>query len=93
MAEDLCWENWNSRDFGIDVEAFLVAAKAVYLRVRTELEPEHAGEIVAIHPGSGDHFMGRTLIEANAKAFAEHPNELVCFVRIGSSAVMPMKTW
>jgi hypothetical protein len=48
---------------------------------------------VAIDPDSGEYFLGKTLMEANEAAFAKHPNELLCFVRIGSSAVMPLKTW
>lgn len=93
MTDELHWENLNDRDFGIDIEDFLAKSKEVYLTIRDELEPAHEGEIVAIDPDSGEYFLGKTLMEANEAAFAKHPNELLCFVRIGSSAVMPLKTW
>jgi len=36
---------------------------------------------------------GPTLGKADEKAFAKYPNKLLCFVRIGSRVVMPLKTW
>ena len=55
---------------------------------------KHAeGNVVAIDPESGDYFLGKTLGEADDAAFAKYPDKLLCFVRIGSQAVMPLKTW
>ena len=93
MTDELQWENFNERDFGVDMDDFLARSKEVYLRIRDELEPEHEGEIVAIDPESGDYFLGKTLGEADEKAFAKYPDKLLCFVRIGSSAAMLLKTW
>lgn len=75
-------------------QAFIAKAQEVYETLKTELEPAHEGEIVAIHPESGDHFLGKTLGGADQRAFAEYPDEWLCFVRIGSpEATLPLKTW
>jgi hypothetical protein len=75
-------------------EEFVTKGKAVYDRLRGDLEPAHEGEIVAIHPDTGEHFLGKTLNEADEKAFAKHPDEWLYFVRIGAAeASLPLKTW
>jgi len=93
MTDELHWENLNDRDFGVNMDEFIARSKEIYLRMQEELESEHEGEIVAIDPESGETFLGRTLGEANDAAFAKHPDKLLCFVRIGTGAVMPLKTW
>jgi hypothetical protein len=73
---------------------FIAAGEEVYGRLKENLEPAHANEIVAIHPESGDHFLGKTLNEADQKAFAKYPDHWLYFVRIGSpDAALPLKTW
>ncbi|HUS69452.1 MAG TPA: hypothetical protein VM075_01575 [Anaerolineae bacterium] len=75
-------------------EEFITKGEAVYDRLKDSLEPAHEGEIVAIHPESGEHFLGKTLNEADEKAFAKHPDEWLYFVRIGSAdASLPLKAW
>jgi hypothetical protein len=75
-------------------EEFITKGKAIYDRLKGDLEPGHEGEIVAIHPDSGEHFLGKTLNEADEKAFAKHPDEWYYFVRIGSpEASLLLKTW
>ena len=75
-------------------EEFITKGKAVYDRLKDNLESAHEGEIVAIHPESGEHFLGKTLNEADEKAFAKHPDKWLYFVRIGSAdASLPLKTW
>jgi len=75
-------------------EAFIAKGERLYEKLKSELQPAHDGEIVAIHPKSGDHFLGKTLNEADDKAFAKHPDEWLYFVRIGSpGASLPLKTW
>jgi hypothetical protein len=75
-------------------EEFITKGKAVYDRLKGDLEPAHEGQIVAIHPESGEHFLGKTLNEADEKAFAKHPDEWLYFVRIGTAeASLPLKTW
>ncbi len=73
---------------------FIAKGQELYEKLKSELEAAHEGEIVAIHPENGDHFLGKTLNEADEKAFAKYPDQWLCFVRIGSSeAAMPLKTW
>lgn len=73
---------------------FIAKGHEHYEKLKSELEPAHEGEIVVIHPQNGDHFLGKTLNEADEKAFAKYPDEWLYFVRIGSpEAAMPLKTW
>jgi hypothetical protein len=73
---------------------FISRGQAVYEKLKSDLEPAHEGEIVAIHPESGDHFLGKTLNEADEKAYATYPDEWLYFVRLGSpEAALPLKTW
>jgi hypothetical protein len=75
-------------------EEFIAKGKTIYDQLRGDLEPAHEGEIVAIHPESGEHFLGKTLNEADEKAFASRPDEWLYFVRIGCpEASLPLKTW
>jgi len=75
-------------------QAFITKAKEVYERIKGDLEPAHEGEIVAIHPDSGEYFLGQTLNQADAKAYERYPDGWLCFARIGSpEAALPLKTW
>jgi hypothetical protein len=75
-------------------QEFITKGKEVYGGLKDELEPNHEGQIVAIHPESGEHFLGETLNEADEKAFAKYPDQWLYFVRIGSpEASLPLKTW
>jgi hypothetical protein len=73
---------------------FIAMGQEAYEKLKSELEPAHEGEIVAIHLESGDHFQGKTLNEADEKAFARYPDQWLYFARIGSpEAALPLKTW
>jgi hypothetical protein len=75
-------------------EEFISKGKELYGKLKGDLEPSHDGQIVAIHPDSGEHFLGQTLNEADEKAFARYPDEWLYFVRVGSpEASLPLKTW
>jgi hypothetical protein len=75
-------------------EEFIAKGKEVYEKLRDDLEPAHEGEIVAVCPESGEHFLGKTLNEADDKAFAKYPDQWLYFVRIGApEAALPLKTW
>ena len=75
-------------------QAFTARGQEVYDKLKSELEPAHDGEIVAIHPDTQEHFLGKTLNEADEKAFAKYPDHWLYFVRIGSpGAAMPLRTW
>lgn len=56
-------------------------------RLKTMLEKDHQGEIVAIEVDSGDYFLGRTVIEAADKGKKKHPEKGFYFIRIGHKAV------
>ncbi len=55
-------------------------------RLKSELEPEHDGEMLALEVESGDHFLGRTATEAYRKAKAKHPGREFAFLRVGAKA-------
>ncbi len=56
-------------------------------KLKTMLEKDHKGEIVAIEVESGDYFLGRTVIEAADKGKKKHPEKGFYFIRIGHKAV------
>lgn len=75
-------------------QEFVAAAQAEYDKLKDDLQSAHEGEIVAIHPDSGEYFLGRTLNEADERAYAKYPDAWLYFVRIGSpEASLPLKTW
>jgi hypothetical protein len=74
--------------------AFAESAMETYRRLQSELESAHTGEIVAIHPESGEHFLGATLGKANDAAYQKHPDQWIYFVRIGTpNAAIALRTW
>jgi hypothetical protein len=75
-------------------QEFIARAKEAYEGLKGDLESEHDGEIVAIHPESGDHFLGQTLNQADERAYVKYPDTWLYFARIGSpEAALPLKTW
>ena len=44
-------------------------------RLKSLLEPDHKGEIVAVEVESGEYFLGKREIEAYDKAVAKHPGK------------------
>jgi hypothetical protein len=75
-------------------QATITRGQEVYEKFRGQLESNHNGEIVAIEPESGEYFVGQTLNDADAKAYAKHPDKWIYFVRIGSpEAAIALKTW
>ncbi|MDI6792965.1 MAG: hypothetical protein QME81_08885 [bacterium] len=61
--------------------------RAVYRRIKDELEKEHKGELVAIDVDSGDYFLGETPIEATTKGREKYPDKSFYVMRIGHRAV------
>ncbi len=55
-------------------------------RLKSDLEPEHDGEMLAVEVESGDYFLGRTATEAYRKAKAKHPGKELAFLRVGAKA-------
>lgn len=68
-----------------ETKQFVDRAKEIYRdKLATILEPEHTGEIVAILPETGDHFLGRDEIEAADRARDAGHYGPFYFLRIGS---------
>jgi len=70
-----------------DPEAFAREAEAIYNRkYRGEFESRYHGRIVAIDVKSGEAFVGRTELDARAKARRKHPDRAFFFLRVGYRA-------
>lgn len=86
MADVTIWQDKKAR------EAFIVRGKEVFEKIRGELTGQEG--VVAIHPESGDYFVGKTLGKAEAAAYAKYPDQWVYFVRLDDpNAAMPLPTW
>lgn len=55
-------------------------------RLKSDLEPEHNGEMLAVEVESGDYFLGKSEIEAYDEAVAKHPGKEFAFLRVGAKA-------
>ena len=56
-------------------------------KLKAQLEPEHIGEIIAIHVQTGDYYLGSDIREACAKGRAAHSDgDFVCR-RVGHAPV------
>ncbi len=65
-------------------EDLLERGESIYKeRLKSLLEPDHRGEIVAIEVESGDYFLGKSEIEAYDRAVAKHPGKRFAFLRVG----------
>ncbi len=65
------------------------AAEQIYAtRLRSQLEPAHDGEFVAIEPISGDFFLGKTLSESIQAARRIHPTRLPYVMRVGAESTI-----
>lgn len=62
-------------------------AKTIYETIKGALDPLYKGQIVAIEVESGEHFVGKTVLEAATQARVKHPHEQFHFFRLGSPAV------
>ena len=62
-------------------------AKTIYETIKGTLDPHYKGQIVAIEVESGEHFVGKTVLEAANNARVKHPDKQFHFFRLGSLAV------
>ena len=62
-------------------------AKTIYETIKGSLELRCKGQIVAIEVESGEHFVGKTVLEAANNARAKHPDKQFQFFRLGSPTV------
>ena len=51
--------------------------------LKSQLEPEHNGEFVAIEPDSGRYFLDKDSTQVALKAIAEMPDKKFYFARVG----------
>ena len=88
MADISIWQDEKAR------EAFISKGKEVFAKIKGELEEGEEAVIVAIEPESGDHFLGKTLGQANQAAFEKYPDKWLYFVRLDDTdAAIPLPTW
>ena len=64
-------------------------AKQLYEeKLRTKLEATNMNDFVAIEPGSGDCFFGKTMSQAIQASRAAHPDRLAFAMRVGHSTAV-----
>ena len=86
MADVAMWQDKKVR------AAFEARARARLEELQAELEGQTG--VVAIEPESGEYFVGGTLGQADAAAFAEYPDVWVYFVRLDNQeAAIALPTW
>lgn len=71
----------------IDKRSHLRKAQEIYDKIKTNMESNHKGEIIAIDPESGEYFLGKTVIEAVMKGRAKYPDRVFHSIRVGYPAV------
>ena len=86
MPEVRYWSDERAR------QGLMEQGRAAMERVRAQLRGQSG--VVAIEPESGDWFVGATLGQANAAAYAHYPDRWVYFCRLDdSSAEIVLPTW
>ncbi|MCI0697049.1 hypothetical protein L0337_34210 [candidate division KSB1 bacterium] len=68
-------------------EAYGQAARAIYEPLRKQLEKDHWGEYVVIHPGNGDYAVSADEEQALEEMRAKYPGVLFFSIRIGYRAL------
>ncbi len=86
MADVRMWQDKMVR------AAFEVKARARLDDLQSEIEGQEG--IVAVEPESGEFFVGETLGQANAAAFARYPDKWLYFARLDNvEAAIALPTW
>ena len=86
MPEIRYWSDEGAR------QGLMEQGRAVLERVRAQLDGSSG--IVAVEPESGDWFVGETLGQANAAAYAKYPDRWVYFCRLDDPAAeIALPTW
>ena len=67
-------------------ENAILANKIYDEKLKSRLEPDHLGEVIAIHVETGDYFLGRTVLEACRRGREKHPDAVFVCRRVGKDA-------
>jgi hypothetical protein len=60
-------------------------------KLKSLLEPQYRGKIVAIEVESGDYFVEDSVVKAALKAKAKYPDKVFHFIRVSYRAVHKMR--
>lgn len=72
----------------VDKESFAQRGQEIYEeRLRSELEPEHKGDMVAIDVDTGEYFLGKSTLEAVKRGRERYPGKIFYLVRVGFPVV------
>jgi hypothetical protein len=86
MPETIYWSDATARHTLMD------RGRTIFLRIRDELYGKSG--VIAIEPESGDTYIGRTLGQANALAYNDHPDVWMYWVRLDDPAAeILLPTW
>jgi hypothetical protein len=70
-----------------DEAEYFEKGERLYRKLRSQLEKDHSGEVVAIDPNSGEYVIGRDELEAAQKAREKFPGKLLDYFRIGEDVL------
>jgi hypothetical protein len=88
MPDTSIWKDKKQR------EAFIAKGRAAFDAIRDQLAGLEDAAVVGIEPESGDHFVGRTLGEANSAAAEKYIDQWIYFARLDDpEAAIPLPTW
>ena len=77
-----------------DQQELVTAAEQLYAtKLKSQLEPTHDGEFIAIEPVSGEYFLGKTLSAAIQAARRNHPSRLPYAMRVGADPSIHLGSW
>ena len=75
----------------IDKDEFVEKGKKIYNRLKSKLERDYRGKVVAIEIESGEYIIGDDELDAAIKAKNKFPDKIIDFIRIGYKAVHKLR--
>ncbi len=70
-----------------DEAEYFDKGERLYRKLRSQLEKQHLGKVVAIDPNSGEYVIGRDELDAAQKAKEKFPGKLLDYFRIGDDVL------